>query len=177
MLLVPNAYSIVHLKKSFFYLSIHILFEGPICRHPLRQEHEYHISYSLEEASRFFQLIKNTIDWSTIKLSSETDVKDAQNRTSEMIHRDEVYARQLQAELNRETTNRPRPRTQVPRENQALPVQEITTGLAASRINMPNGHMKNCGHRCDLVSNTQCCTCSGKIDVMKDFLLFELKLP
>jgi len=137
----------------------------------LSQETKYHISYSLEEASRLFQLIKNTIDWSTVKLPSAPDVNDPQNNTLERIHRDEVYARQLQAELNRENPNEPPRRMQVPRDNQALPTQEIARGLAALIINPPNGYQKDCGHRCDLVSNNRCCSCSGKINFMKGFLL------
>jgi len=173
--LAPNAYAIVY-KRIFFYLPINILFQGPICRHQLRQEDECHVSYNLEEAARLFQLIKNTIDWSTIKLLSASDVNDAQNNTLEIVHRDEVYARRLQAELNRENTNEARRRTQVPSENQALPAQEITTGLPVLGINQPAGRLKNCGHRCDLVSTRQCCTCSGKIDIAKDYILYSLIL-
>ncbi len=136
----------------------------------MRQEDEYHVSYNLEEAARLFQLIKNTIDWSTIKLTSVSNVNDAQNSTLDVIHRDEVYARRLQAELNRGNANEPRRGTQVPSENQALPAQEVTTGLPVLGANQPIGRLKNCSHRCDLVSTRQCCTCSGKIDIAKDYI-------
>jgi hypothetical protein len=140
----------------------------------LSQETVYHVSYSLEEASRLFQLIKNTIDWSTVKLPSVPVVNHAQNGTSEMIHRDEVYARQLQAEFNLEIANRPPQRTQIPTGNRALPVEQTTRGATALQRNQHNGHMKDCGHRCDLVTTRRCCTCSGKIANMKDFLLHSL---
>ncbi len=142
----------------------------------MKPNDEYHVSYNLEEASRLFQLIKNSIDWSTIKIPSASDVNDAQNSNLQMIHRDEVYARQLQAELNRENAKEPRRRTQAPRENQALPTQEATASSATLGINQLNGRMKDCGHRCDLVSTRQCCTCSGKIDIVKNFLLCSLIL-
>jgi hypothetical protein len=148
---------------------INTLFEGPICRHLLRREGEYHVSYNLEEASRLFQLIKNTIDWSTVKLPSAPGVSDDQNSTLEMIHRDTIYARRLQAELNHETVNQPRRRAIVPSRNQPLPTEEMTTGSSVLPTNQPSGHQKGCGHRCDLVSTGRCCECSGKIVIKKDF--------
>jgi hypothetical protein len=155
-------YANVCLKKIFFYLLRNTRFQGPICRHPLKQSNEYHVSYSLEEAARVFQLIKDKIDWSTIKLPPVLDANNPQNSNLEMIHRDEVYARRLQAELNRDNGTGPRRIAQTPTMNQAAPIVEVTR---------PTGHMKNCGHSCDLVSTRQCCTCSGKINIIKDFLL------
>lgn len=137
----------------------------------MKQNDTYHVSYNLEEASRLFQLIKNTIDWSTIKFPSPLPVNEAQNSNSEMIHRDEVYARQLQAELNRGNRNEPQQRTQVPREIQPLPSQPARgRGPATPVINQPTGFLKDCTHRCDLVSTRQCCLCSGKIDISKGFI-------
>ncbi|CAF2516222.1 unnamed protein product [Rotaria sp. Silwood2] len=134
----------------------------PICRHPLRKEDERHVSYNLEEASRLFQLIKNTIDWSTIKLPSPTVINHEENNASAVTKRDEIYARQLQAELNRETANESSRKAQVSTRNQALPIEEIQTNLTVLERNQVRGHQKRCGHRCDLVSTRQCCLCSDR---------------
>ena len=144
------------------------LYEGPICRHPLKQD-EYHVAYNLEEASRLFQSIKGLIDWSSVKLIPPPDVNSIQNLDQELIHRDEVYARQLQAQLNRENTNQAQQRTQVSRENRTVPIPQRTADVAALVMNQPSGHLKNCNHRCDLVSTRQCCTCSGKVYRTKIF--------
>ncbi len=153
---------------------IHQYSVGPICRHQLRENEVYHVSYNLEEASRLFQAIKNTIDWSTVKLPTASVISHDQNSTLQTIHRDEIYARQVQAELNRAAVNGSARRTRVGRENQALPTQQVTTGQAEPVIDRHIGHQKTCGHRCDLVTTRQCCVCSGKIVVIKDFLLHSL---
>ncbi|CAF1163184.1 unnamed protein product [Rotaria sp. Silwood1] len=134
----------------------------PICRHPLREHDEHHVSYNLEEASRLFQLIKNNIDWSTIQLPSVPVIIQEENNASAMIKRDEIYARQLQAELNRGTVNESSQRAQVPTRNPTLPLQEIRTNPTALGRNQVSGHQKGCGHRCDLVSTRQCCLCSDR---------------
>ena len=158
----------MYVKQNLFYF-IDKYSSGPICRHPLKPRDEHHISYNLEEAARLFQLIKHSIDWSTIKLSSALTANHDQNGASEMIHRDEIYARRLQAELNNNTINEPPRTTQAPTENQALPISDTTARLAASLMNLPNGLVKGCNHRCDLVSTRLCCTCSGKVMTMKDY--------
>ncbi|CAF1160323.1 unnamed protein product [Rotaria sordida] len=134
----------------------------PICRHPLKKEDQYHVSYNLEEASRLFQLIKNTIDWSTVKCSPVPVISHEENNASAMIKRDEIYAHQVQAELNREIVNESSRRVRVPTRNQALPIEEIRANLTALQINQVTGHQKGCGHRCDLVSTRQCCVCSDR---------------
>ncbi|UJR28573.1 hypothetical protein I4U23_009806 [Adineta vaga] len=130
----------------------------PICRQPLGYSREYHISYNLEEASRFLQTIKNAIDWSKIELPSGTAIDDNERNNLEMIHRDEVYARRLQAELNRRQTRTVN--------------QNAQANEARVRPNEPVGYAKQCGHRCDLLSTTRCCTCSGKNIVCKEKILF-----
>jgi hypothetical protein len=170
----------VCLKYISFYSLINTLFQGPICRHSLRQSNEYHVSYNLEEAARLFQLIKDKIDWSTINVPSVPDVNNPQNSNLEMIHRDEIYARRLQAELNRENGTGPRQTAQTseirrtaqtPEIRRTAQTPEINRTVPIREVNRPQGHMKNCGHSCDLVSTRQCCTCSGKINMIKDFLL------
>ena len=135
----------------------------------MKQETEYHVSYNLEEASRIFQLIKNKIDWSTIKISSPPVTHHEMNTAATMIKRDEIYARQLQAELNHEMNNTSLRRKRASARNRASPVVETTTHVAPLEINQDRGCQKDCGHRCDLVFTRRCCSCSGKIIVMADF--------
>lgn len=148
------------------------MYLGPICRLTLRPGNEYHVSYNLEDAARFYQLIKDKIDWSTINFSSTANVQVAQDSTAELIHRDEIYARRLQAELNRESRSaqQPQPRAaNLNRENRtAQQPQQTVENVNINRpqqINRPTGTMKSCGHGCDLVSTNQCCTCLGKINL------------
>ena len=141
---------------------------GPICRHRLRPNYPYHVSYNLQEASQLFQLIKDKIDWSTIQPVPAVEVRDsAQISAAESMRRDEVYARRLQTELNRQpvirqptavraraapvVTNRPPPdntATNTPQRDR--PVQQG-----------PHTNVKSCGHACDLRSTQRCCACSG----------------
>ncbi|CAF1499430.1 unnamed protein product [Adineta ricciae] len=119
----------------------------PICRCSLESVTEYHVSYNLEEAARLFQAIKNNVDWSTIKLPTATASRD---NAAEMIHRDELYARRLQAELLHG------------RERAVVIDPTPQASQAASAQNQPVGYLKNCGHRCDLRTTQRCCTCSDR---------------
>jgi hypothetical protein len=168
ILSVQTVYVTVCTKR--FFSAFNAYYVGPICRHALRDD-EHHIAYSLEEASRLFQAIKNTVDWSTIKLPAAPVMSHDQNSTLETTNRDEIYARQLQAQFNREVVNGSSERTRVRRERHRSPVQGAIRNLVAQVVNQPDGHQKTCGHRCDLDSTRQCCECSGKMAAMKDFLL------
>jgi hypothetical protein len=174
-ILLASIVSVFVCHKSFHSTLNKYIFQGPICRYPLKEQNEYHISYSLEEASRLFQLLKNTIDWSTIKLPSAPVVSESKD--VELVHRDMICARRLQAELDREIRNEPSRRSQVLVQNQPLPIAEIPR--EATINNLPSrqensGRPKSCGHRCDLVSTKRCCLCSGKIAIEKACLFYLL---
>lgn len=127
---------------------------------------EYHVSYNLEDAARFYQLVKDKIDWSTINFSSTANKPVEPNSIADMIHRDEIYARRLQAELNRES----RPAQPPPPPPIQRPQQQRVENHDINRprqVNRPTGTMKSCGHGCDLVSTNQCCTCSGTINFLQ----------
>ena len=152
------------------------MYLGPICRQALRPGNEYHVSYNLEDAARFYQLIKDKIDWSTINFSSTANVPVPQDSTAQMMHRDEIYARRLQAELNRESRSaQQQQRAANPnRDNRTAQqsqqrVENLNRNLPQP-VNRPTGTMKSCGHGCDLVSTTQCCTCLGKINLFQLFV-------
>ncbi|CAF0999125.1 unnamed protein product [Adineta ricciae] len=85
--------------------------------------------------------------WSTIKLPTATASRD---NAAEMIHRDELYARRLQAELLHG------------RERAVVIDPTPQASQAASAQNQPVGYLKNCGHRCDLRTTQRCCTCSDR---------------
>lgn len=163
----------VCLNYFLFYSLINTLFQGPICRHPLKSGSEYHISYNLEEAARIFQLIKDKIDWSTIAVSPVENPNDPDRIKLDMVHRDEIYARRLQAELNRGNETGQRQTAQAAGINPVALIVERNPIAPTVSVTRHQGQMKNCGHSCDLVSTRRCCTCSGKINTIKDFLLYS----
>ena len=134
-----------------------------MCRDPLKPGHEYRVSFNLEEAARFYQLIKDKIDLSTIiDPTSIPDSNVARDHAAEMIHNDEIYARRLHAELNRQNGTVERPNAAHPRPKQPEPV------------NRPADTPKSCGHGCDLVSTVRCCPCLGKANPTNLFFLFSV---
>lgn len=150
----------MYVKKIFITLFINFLFAGPICRHQLRRGSEYHVSYNLEEAARVFQLIKASVDLSGIQIPPTPVIDDSENHNLAMMKRDEVYARRLQAELDRERSKGPLQRILASVRNSPLLNHERTSN---STLNQNRGHQKVCGHNCDLVTPRECCSCSGRI--------------
>ncbi|CAF3723058.1 unnamed protein product [Rotaria sordida] len=127
--------------------------ECPICRHPLNQQHEYNISYNLEEAARLYHITKNIIDFSTIKLPSV----DIQTNHTSTIHCNENYACRLQTKLDHEVQN----------EETITRPTTILAFIAASVLKMKKREYtgkqyKKCGHYCFLITTPQCCACSDQ---------------
>ncbi|CAF1221539.1 unnamed protein product [Adineta steineri] len=126
--------------------------ECPICRYPLNQQHEYNVSYSLEEASCLYRSIKNTAGYSTIEFPSE----HIGSNHIKIMNPDDIYARQLQEKFNYEIQNEhveERPTTIL-----ALIFAVISSQQKSQHI----GQKKECGHGCFLTTTSQCCSCSDR---------------
>ncbi|CAF0881883.1 unnamed protein product [Rotaria sp. Silwood1] len=127
--------------------------ECPICRYPLHQQHEYNVSYNLEEASRLYHMTKNTVDYSTIKLPSA----DIQTNHISTVYRNENNERRLPTKLDHEVHNE---------ETITTPRTILAFILASASAMKKTAHKgqqhKKCGHYCFLNTTPQCCECSDQ---------------
>ena len=152
---------------AFSQFSSHPRSLGPICRHKLNDHEAYHVSYGLEEAACLLQQVKDMIDWSIVKRISAPTTGPDLNSDLAAGQQDEMYARRLQAEFDREALARPPARAE-PSASQPPVVAGPRSGSAQPERDLASGHAKRCGHHCDMLSTTRCCTCSGKTSILKD---------
>lgn len=119
----------------------------------MNEQHEYNVSYNLEEASRLYHAIKTTIDLSAVQVP----LVDTQIDHASALSHDKIYGHRFQATWSRKTANK---------ETTTRPTTILAFILAArSRMtkSKEKGQEKKCGHHCFLTTTVQCCTCSGKI--------------
>ncbi|CAF2076975.1 unnamed protein product [Rotaria magnacalcarata] len=125
----------------------------PICRYPLNGQHEYSVSYNLEEACRLYQMANNSIDYSTIR-SHPANIRINLTPTTSSS---EIYVRGSQSDLNdivqnEATSTRP-----------SIILSFIFASLLTLKKNeRKSRQLKKCGHYCFLTLTPQCCSCSDQ---------------
>lgn len=142
-----------------------------MCRYQLRDGEACHVSYSLLEAASLYQQVKHMIDWSTVERASIPVANNDSTDELPAAQQDEIYARRLQAEFDREARERVPVRPQVPA-NRAAPVV-ARPNLAAPVVaptNLATGPPKRCGHHCGMTFTNRCCACSGKSPLISNFV-------